>query len=140
LAITNSNSETKRTFAGWGVGVIVGVDVGVDVRVDVGVDVGVGVVVGVNVGVRVGVIVVVDVGTGVGVRATKGVSVGAGVCVGIDSASLHATATKANDTRQITFTRRLTLMIYLLSFSGDHPGNRDRMDGDGLLPSPPLNE
>jgi hypothetical protein len=35
---------------------------------------------------------------------------------------------------------RLTVMIYLLSFSSDHPGNRDRVDGDGLFPSPPLNE
>ena len=57
LATTNSNSETKRTFASSGVGVIVGVDVGVCVSVGVGVVVGVdvGVVVGVNVGVRVGV-------------------------------------------------------------------------------------
>jgi hypothetical protein len=110
----------------------------VDVAVDVGVDVGV--VVGVDVGVRVGVVVGVDVGMGVGVAATTGVSVGAGVGVGIVSISLQATATRASSTQQMIFAMRLTIMIYLLSFSSDHPGNRDRVDGDGLLPSPSLDE
>jgi hypothetical protein len=107
-------------LAGSGVGVVVGVEVGVDVEV------GIGVVVGVDVGIGVGVAFGVDVGMGVSVRVTVGVSVGAGVSVGIDSASVQATTTKANDMRQTTCIMRLTIMIYLLSFSSDHPGKGSR--------------
>ncbi len=91
----------------------------------------VGVDVGTGVGVDVGVIVGVDVGMIVGGGVTVGMSAGTGDWAGVDWTSLsQPTATKANDTRQITCTMRLTVMIYLLSFSRDHP-NWNRADGDG---------
>jgi hypothetical protein len=48
------------------------------------------------------------------VDVTVGVSVGGGVCVGVGEGA-QAAAARANDTRQMICTMRLTTMIHLLS-------------------------